>query len=381
MSFKKLLVTCAKAVFNALYRLFGLLGRRDEVLFVSRQSEKPSLDFLECGAEFQKRGCRPVYLARRLTRKTLVAYAFHTLKETYHLARCRVCVLDRYDPVVSLIRFDCEPSKEVDSARHREFPRVPVILQLWHAFGAFKKFGYQTINVSEGHSDQEAALFRIHRNYSWVICSGEGARDAFAEAFSYPRNRVLPLCRPEYRKLIEIRDVVAGSCNASLTSLLFVPTVRKYDKTAHPFRDLHGVRDHLFDSERYESLWAFHPLETGEEASLGVPPALLNAEDVITDYSSIVYEAYLLGKRAVFYIPDIDHYRRSPGLNSDPALLCPDLVAFSAQELVAKLDAWRHDPDSYPFDQFERFVEDSFEGASDDPALAIVEFALSTMSR
>ena len=73
MSFKKLLVTCAKAVFNALYRLFGLLGRRDEVLFVSRQSEKPSLDFLECGAEFQKRGCRPVYLARRLTRKTLVA--------------------------------------------------------------------------------------------------------------------------------------------------------------------------------------------------------------------------------------------------------------------------------------------------------------------
>ena len=352
MSFKKLLVTCAKAVFNALYRLFGLLGRRDEVLFVSRQSEKPSLDFLECGAEFQKRGCRPVYLARRLTRKTLVAYAFHTLKETYHLARCRVCVLDRYDPVVSLIRFDCEPSKEVDSARHREFPRVPVILQLWHAFGAFKKFGYQTINVSEGHSDQEAALFRV-----------------------------LPLCRPEYRKLIEIRDVVAGSCNASLTSLLFVPTVRKYDKTAHPFRDLHGVRDHLFDSERYESLWAFHPLETGEEASLGVPPALLNAEYVITDYSSIVYEAYLLGKRAVFYIPDIDHYRRSPGLNSDPALLCPDLVAFSAQELVAKLDAWRNDPDSYPFDQFERFVGDSFEGASDDPALAIVEFALSTMSR
>ena len=48
---------------------------------------------------------------------------------------------------------------------------------------------------------------------------------------------------------------------------------------------------------------------------------------------------------------------------------------------MAKLDAWRNDPDSYPFDQFERFVEDSFEGASDDPALAIVEFALSTMSR
>ena len=47
-------------------------------------------------------------------------------------------------------------------------------------------------------------------------------------------------------------------------------------------------------------------------------------------------EAYVLGKRAAFYVPDIDDYRRSPGLNADPGKLRPRL-AFSTQGALSSL--------------------------------------------
>ena len=190
----------SRAAFNSLYRLFGLFGRRDEVLFVSRKSGEPSYDYVECGKAFSAQGYELVYLSQHFKKSSVLAYAGLVLRELYHLARCRVCVIDRYDPVISLLDFKCEPT-ELRDALHLEFPSEPIVIQLWHAFGAFKKFGYQALDIAEGHSSDEAALFRIHRNNSWVICSGEGARKAFAEAFACPIERVLPLGRPEYRSI------------------------------------------------------------------------------------------------------------------------------------------------------------------------------------
>ncbi len=49
-------VSMTRVSFNGLYRLFGLLGRRDEVLFVSRKSSEPSYDYVECGKAFSAQG-------------------------------------------------------------------------------------------------------------------------------------------------------------------------------------------------------------------------------------------------------------------------------------------------------------------------------------
>ena len=72
------------------------------------------------------------------------------------------------------------------------------------------------------------------------------------------------------------------------------------------FRELRRVWDDSLLGEDVEVAWSFHPLEEGAGASLNVSEALLEADLVVTDYSSIVYEAYVLGKRAAFYVPDID---------------------------------------------------------------------------
>lgn len=371
----------SRAAFNSLYRLFGLFGRRDEVLFVSRKSGEPSYDYMECGKAFSAQGYEPVYLSQHFKKSSVLAYAGLVLRELYHLARCRVCVIDRYDPVISLLDFACEHT-ELRDALHLEFPSEPIVIQLWHAFGAFKKFGYQALDIAEGHPSDEAALFRIHRNNSWVICSGEGARKAFAEAFACPIERVLPLGRPEYRKLSDMRGAtrsakVGKSSGAGAKCMvLFAPTIRKYDKAVDPLADLRDRADQIFQSHEYDVVWSAHPLTAGKDAGGDVPTGLIDADIVITDYSSIVYEAYLLGKMVGFYAPDITHYRSSPGLNADPALLCPGITASSPGELAGLLERWSTDCDAYPFDELERFIGDSFAGCSSNPAEDIASFAI-----
>lgn len=388
MVVKKAAVRVAGTVFNGIYGLCRIFGhRRNEVLFVSRKSSEPSYDYLECGKAFSAQGYQPVYLSQHFKKSSVFAYGRLVLRELYHLAHCKVCVIDRYDPVISLLNFDCEPT-ELNGARHLEFPSVPVVIQLWHAFGAFKKFGYQALDVAEGHSLGEAALFKIHRNNSWVVCSGEDAREAFAEAFACPVERVIPFGRPEYRKLCDIRqarDASGRSCNATgrqgcyateKPKVLFAPTIRKYDTAANPFDSLQSDAPDIFQSNCYSVSWSAHPLTKGNDAGGDVPVGIVDADIVVTDYSSIVYEAYLLGKKVCFYAPDIDHYRLSPGLNADPALLCPRLVAADPAALAKMLNEWVSNPASYPYDEFCRFVGGSFVGCSKNPAEDIASFAI-----
>lgn len=376
---KTVAVRMAAVAFNGLYKLFCLGGRRDEALFVSRKANKPSYDYLECGAAFERHGLAPVYLAQKLGAKTVLPYAWLALKEIYHLARCKVCVVDRYDPIVCLINFKCDAvsGREVE-ALHHDFPSQPIVIQLWHAFGAFKKFGYQALDIAEGHSTQEAMLFKIHRNYSWVVCSGEGARKGFAEAFACPVERVVPLSRPTQRRLKEL----AGETHLlnARPVVLFAPTIRKYDKSVHPVQDLMEREEELFVDEPYEVRWALHPLESGKEAAGGVPEHVLQADYVVTDYSSIVYEAYLLGKRVAFFVPDIDYYLNSPGLNVDPTKVCPGLCARDQETLLRKLGAWAEDPASYPQAELDAFVDGMFEGSGDDPAEDLARFVMGKLS-
>lgn len=327
----------------------------------------------------EQQGLKPRYLTKNITTKNPLSYIGLSIREINALARCRVCFVDRYDPIVALLNFQCEPDDAVaniDAAPvYTQHPTQPLVIQLWHAFGAYKKFGFQCVDMPEGHSQADMDAFKIHRNYSWIICSGEGAHEAFARAMGYAKERVLPLCRPEYKRLRDIREQLAAGRAADVNNtptLLFAPTVRKYDHSMHPFRDLYEHRDGLFEGA--QQIWAFHPLETAGVPKGNAKQHLAEANFVITDYSSIVYEAWLLGKRVVFYVPDYGHYRTTPGLNTEPPCICPDLCVIDERDLAHKLRRWSQHPEEYPQDQLDAFCAPAFEGAPDDPAQAIAAF-------
>lgn len=385
---KRALVTIAKLVLNAEYKLLSINRRREHfVVFLSRQTNIPSYDFEALAHEFEHRGWATKMHLKKVTRRTLGPYIAHVLKEVQLLARCEIVVMDRYDPVVSLLNFECDRDENPSPvSQNVEYPTKPLIMQIWHAFGAFKKFGYQSTDTQEGHTSEFSDIFNIHRNYSWIVCSGEGCRPAYAEAFSYPIERIAPLNRPEFDELLELKahhkttpDQQNGKHGSTI---LMAPTLRKNKNSAHPFRELYKQRISFEESVNAKLTWSFHPLEEKLPAPGNVSSALVECDIVVTDYSSIAYEAYALGKKVLFYIPDIDEYRRSPGLNADPLLLSPEICATTRSDLIKLLNKYSSKPDDYPTNALNSFASSAFDPPTNTNSVAsqIVDFTFAHLT-
>ena len=384
---RRLVVAVSKAGINLLYALLCAVRRRDDhALFLSRQAEEPSYDFKALAREFEKRGWKTRMHLKKVSKRNLPSYVIHVVKEIDLLSQAKIVLLDRYDPIISLIRFKNESHPEFSSSRdkhlHTDYPVESVVIQVWHAFGAFKKFGYQSVGTREGHSEEVTDVFSIHRNYSWIICSGEHCRKSFAEAFNYPVSRVLPMNRPEYDELREMGSKTAPKSDPSRKPLfLFAPTLRKSKASRHPFRDLYRKRESLEQEVKGAIAWSFHPLEDGLSAPGNVSDMLLEADALVTDYSSIVYEAYLLGKPVFFYVPDIGVYRTSPGLNSDPLEIAPHLCARTQKELAEMLNRHCDNPSAYPSEELALFAHTAFDEPTGEIAPQLVEFCIEASER
>lgn len=452
---KHAVVNISKGLMNGIYRvLCACTKRRSEVVFLSRQADQPSYDFMQFARQFQDAGWITTMHVRKIRASGgtgsqeggagMVVYAGHVLRELLLLARCRVAVLDRYDPVVSLLDFECEPAGRRAAGQdvqrvpaqgnvgqgeagvqvvagqgaagqhaagqgiqplHGEFPSKPVIVQAWHAFGAFKKFGYQTAGTREGHGADTLETFSIHRNYTWILCSSEAVRHAFAEAFAYPVERLVPFARPEYSYLLEraananvqvhqanvqvhqaseqdetdapmhanasAATLASGALGTDAASpaaprVLVAPTLRMNSASPHPLRELHDRSNAFAQDTGAQVDWSFHPLEEGLEAPGGTNAALLEASCVVTDYSSIAYDAFLLGKPVVFYVPDHESYAQAPGLNADPVALCPHLCVATYEDLVATVRHALENP-KWALDALASFAKPAFENADQQP--------------
>ena len=371
---KAAVIGIAKAGLNLAYRVRRKTQRRDEAVFLSRQTDHPSYDFAQVAHALEERGWQVTMHLKKVSARNLPAYTLHVWREIGLLGRCKAVVLDRYDPVVSLIDFECEPFTPACSheAVNTDFPVKPVVVQLWHAFGAFKKFGFQSNDTPEGHTTEFMKRWRIHRNNTYVVCSGEACRPAYAEAFACPVERVVVFDRPERDEIAEIaatRTHERAERNATSDTpkrILMAPTLRIGAVSQHPFKDLYEHRA-AFEEKvgaNAQFTWSFHPLDSGLPAPGNISAALVEADFVVTDYSSIAYEAYLLGVPVVFYMPDLQEYRVSPGLNADPAALGPGICTHDENELATLLARVCADPAAYPTTDLEAFAASAFDAPS-----------------
>src|SRR4051794_7072203 len=83
----------------------------------------------------------------------------------YHLASARVLVVDDYFFPMYVIR-----------------PRAGTMrVQVWHAAGAFKKFGYSVVDKEFGADAEFVAKVRIHSNYDLALVSSMRIARHYAE--------------------------------------------------------------------------------------------------------------------------------------------------------------------------------------------------------
>src|SRR5262249_15028352 len=115
-------------------------------------------------------------------------------------------------------------------------PRSTTVVQVWHAEGALKRFGRDTL-----HPLREPERSFLHRNYDWVVTSGEAAREPWSRAFTTPLDRVLALGSPRtdlFHDQVELaaareRALAANPGLAGRRVVLYAPTFRGRGREKH----------------------------------------------------------------------------------------------------------------------------------------------------
>lgn len=320
-------------------------GDNLKVIIISRESDEKTLDVRMLEEELRQRGVRVKVLSKLLTKEKSVrnaaGYIGHALRQEAEILRSDVVVLDTY----------CIPASMIP---HRVGTKV---VQMWHALGAVKKFGWQTVGKPDGTSERTAKLMRMHSGYDYVICPSDATAEYYAEAFRVPKDKIVKLGLPriDYIKKVTQGDEADKTRERILRrypvlsekgkkTVLYAPTFRRGGIAP----DVAGLADAL-DPARYNILVKLHPLYGGGgrvfrdniiyDDDFSTYELLAIADAVISDYSSLVIEASLSGKPLYLYIYDANEYEKTTGLNMDFSEEQIGKYAFrDASELAAALD-------------------------------------------
>ena len=234
------------------------------------------------------------------------------------------------------------------------FRKEAVLTQLWHAEGAFKKFGF-SIEQPPAVRAREAAG---NRKLTWVVCSSKAVAPIYAEAFGVRQEQVLPLGAPRADRLLA-PGAQAKAKDALLrqypdlrgkTLVLYAPTFR--DTPAENDALLRQIDPAAFRAalgDGYALLTRLHPQIHPDKRQLpGVldvtdypdAAALVLACDVlVTDYSSVCMTAALLKKKTVFFAFDLDRYRETRDFYFPYEAYVPGPVAATFDDVLRAISA------------------------------------------
>ena len=303
------------------------MGRknRKKVAIISRESDEKSLDIRLLEEELASRGVELVTMCKLLEKGSFLkslGYVGETARQAKTIAGSDVVILDTY----------CIPASMLPHGKGTK------IIQIWHALGAVKKFGWQTVGMPDGTSEKVAKVMRMHKGYDYVISASDATAEHFAEAFGVPRSKIVKLGLPriDYIRRVttspvkeETRERIYDKYPALRKAkeegrkvVLYAPTFRRGDAP-----DVSGLAKAL-DPKEYFLIVKLHPLYRGDEAVLRSDNVIYDdafetydllaaADAVVSDYSSLVLEATLADLPLYLYVYDIDEYGATTGLNID----------------------------------------------------------------
>lgn len=346
----KIVIICMRAI----YAVIKICPVKDKVVFISRQTDKTPIDFTLIIGELEKRNCgwQTVVLARRIkpTVAGICAYAVHMLRQMYHLATSRVVLIDGYCIAVSVLK-------------HKKDLQV---IQIWHAIGCMKKFGYAMIGEEEGSSAEMAKVMRMHKNYNYALISSTSFIRDYIEGFNIEKEKILQIPLPKAdvltsekymsKKRRELEEKYPKLKNKK--NILYCPTFRKNEDTSA--MAIHRLIGEI-DFTRYNFIYNPHPNSralTRDQRIISLPyttTELLSIADyVVSDYSSVIYEAGLAKKPVFLYGYDWEEYSQKRSFNLDLKKDVPVLFTDKASELIKEIEE-----NNFDYDRFQKFIDDN----------------------
>lgn len=231
-----------------------------------------------------------------------------------------------------------------------------VAINLWHACGAFKKFGRSTAELKFGSSAATLDKYPNYGNLTHVTVSSPEVIWAYEEAMHLPKGIVKAtgvsrtdqfydkeFVESRKQKLYEIMPEAKGK-----KVILYAPTFRGHVATASSPDRIDFERFCRELGNEYVIICKHHPFVKNppiipEELQhfardltkyLSIEDLLCCADICISDYSSLVFEYSLFEKPMIFYAYDYDNYCDWRGFYYDYSEFTPGPVVQTEDELL-----------------------------------------------
>ncbi len=344
---------CYKVYYPLVYFIYSRRPIKESlILFADNCNRAIPDNFLPMIKIFKDNGYHCVVLSRAtFTKKTtkigrgIGKFCFYTAM-IQKVARCKVLFLTDYIPPVDVIRMRKETQ----------------VVQLWHACGLGKKWGYAIENENWGTSRKVKELYPMYKAQTLACCSSHDPEilKAYQHAFGCAGGVVQALGIPRTDHYFDpvycqaVRDRVRESCQGigERKIILFAPTFRgnSLEKSyyEYPF-DMNRLEEAF--GKQYVFLIKLHPMiarKSGKALEkeafsyditnkITAEEAICAADILITDYSSILFEFLLFEKPIISYVPDLEQYESERGLFLPYKEMAPGPYITTQEELIQKL--------------------------------------------
>ncbi len=198
------------------------------------------------------------------------------------------------------------------------------LIQIWYTGGAFRRFGLDSSSLVSPINE-----YKAHSQYTDVCVSSEYVRQFYSHAFGVDMDIIIPTGTPRSDLIVkdtkynEKREEICKKHPLLRNKKVYVyfPTFREEDGEIADFdpkikwATLNGDLDddevfvlcrHPFMKQEYIK-GMFYPRVKDYTADPTTELVAI-ADVIITDYSSIVFDASLMGKPMVFYAPDFNKH-------------------------------------------------------------------------
>lgn len=281
-------------------------------------------------------------------------------------ATSKIILVDDFTPVISKLNLR----------------RPTELFQLWHACGAFKTFGFSRTGKRGGPKQNS----KDHRNYDYAIVSSSEIREFYAEGFGIALDKVAATGVPRtdvffdasYKKQVIENLHREYPQTAGKKVILFAPTFRGNGKLSaeYPLSQFDPVKFMEQVPKDYVLIIKHHPfvkldyhirpewkeriLDLSKESEIN--DLLFLTDVLITDYSSVVFEAALLNIPMLMYAFDLRQYIASRDFYYDYEFFVPGKIIERFTDLAKAIR--EEDYESEKLEQFRTRFFDDLDGKS-----------------
>ncbi|MGL5153136.1 MAG: CDP-glycerol glycerophosphotransferase family protein [Clostridium sp.] len=255
-----------------------------------------------------------------------IKYSVQIIKQIYYVTTSKIVIIDGNNIVISSLN----KKEEV------------TIIQIWHATGAIKKFGYDYKRI-----------YPI-KNYDYVFTSSEKSKGIMASAFNMKEEQVIPIGVASTDRLFnkKILDYYKEEMRKKYKIIngkkviLYAPTFRGDGIFNKAYIDMDIERIQKSLGEEWVIIYKHHPLNNEETFKYKKNKNIINGNNqnlyklfsitdvLISDYSAIIYDFTILERPIILFVPDLEEYENERGFYINYKKEIPGIITTKEEEII-----------------------------------------------